>query len=116
MKPGDPKNPNKKDLYTAATPAPNSYSTTEKIGRRKPAIGFTKDTKEHAPFVSMSKEGCDAVLRGRLGPGPGYTPLPSVGPQHETYKRNASHAGFTKAKRFPKQLLEDTPGPGAYTT
>jgi hypothetical protein len=116
LKLGDPKNPNKRDLYTASLPAPNAYTTTEKIGWRKPAIGFTRDTKEHSPYVSMSREGCDALLRGRLGPGPGYDALPSVGPQHESYKRNSSIIGFTKASRFAKQISEETPGPGSYTT
>lgn len=112
----DPSKPNNKDRYTSSIPGPDQYMTREKIGRTKPAISFTRDTKEHAPYVSLSKEGADALLKGYLSPGPAYGALPSVGVQLETGKRNASIARFPKASRFPKSIREDTPGPGSYVT
>eukprot|EP00873_Tetraselmis_striata_P027674 jgi/Tetstr1/447938/TSEL_035244.t1 len=116
MKSTDPAKPNDRERYTGALPGPNEYQVREKIGRGKPKISFCRDTREHAHTVSLSPAGAEALWKGRGSPGPNYHGHPSVGIQNEAGKRNSTVSRFPKASRFPKSQVDDTPGPGAYTT
>lgn len=114
LKSTDPEKMHNKNPYTASIPGPDKYTTRGKTGQGKPAISFTRESKAVSPYVSLSKRGADALLRGYLSPGPNYSGHPSFGLQNETMKRNSAVTKFNKASRFPNSSGEKTPGPGMY--
>jgi len=110
----------------AKLPAPDAYTIGSGLGPQcastkhsAPLPGFGSSTRDHMMKVFMTPEHEKTNSYGKASPGPlTYDPIPGIGRQLESTKRQSPTYGFGTCDRWYTHKLAkrfaDTPAPGAY--